>query len=393
MPVTFDSFLPDSGGIATKMVLFGKNFGNDPSLINVYFNKKKATVVGVSDDIMYVLTPRQPGELSDISIVIGTDSVVCAEKQFKYLLSTNVLPYAGVVDANGNGGFKDGPIGEAMFESPRFIHCDLDDNLFISDNENRVRLVSPQLGQVITLADNIARPVGGCTSTDGERVYIGAYVWKASANDRRVYCFDPERQWNPYVIPTGIPASDVDWVSSIAIDEDDVIYFGAENGHLFKVDTKNDQWDYLHQNATRNGDYVYVAYSQIDRRVYVATRDESKIYYYDLKTGEFNYLAGSSKGHNDGPGDEAQFNTIGQIAVDLDGNLIVADRFNHVVRMVRPDGFTSTLAGQPGTAGYLNGLPENALFHEPYGVCVSPTTGAIYVSDKNNYRIRKIVIE
>jgi len=60
---------------------------------------------------------------------------------------------------------------------------------------------------------------------------------------------------------------------------------------------------------------------------------------------------------------------------------------------VRPDGFTSTIAGIPGQTGYMNGVPEQSLFSSPYGVCVSPVDGAIYVCDMNNYRIRKIVIE
>ena len=195
------------------------------------------------------------------------------------------------------------------------------------------------------------------------------------------------------MVPTNIPRDRVDWVSQLAIDEDEILYFGAENGDLFKVDTKTGEWGYLAQGVTRSGDYVYAAYSQKDRRVYIATRYENKIYYFDLKTNEFKFLAGSSRGHNDGPGDEAQFSTPTQIAVDLDGNLIVADRDNHVIRMVRPDGYTSTIAGVPGERGYMNGIPEKSLFSSPYGVCVSPVDGAIYVADMGNYRIRRIMIE
>ncbi len=392
-PVVFNNFLPDSGGISTKMVLLGENFGNDPSIIKVYFNKRKASVVGAANDLIYVMVPRQPGDLSDISIVVGNDSVSLKSKQFKYILTATVSQFAGVVDANGVGAFKDGSLDEAMLQSPRFIQCDWEGNIFLSDNEARIRLISAQTNQVITLADHIARPVGGCTSTDGKRVYFSAYVWRTSEQDRNVYCFDPDRQWNPYVVSTNIPRTQVDWVSQLAIDEDEILYFGAENGNLFKVDTKTGEWDYLAMGATRNGDYVYAAYSQIDRRVYIATRDECKVYYFDLKTNEFKFLSGSTRGHKDGPGDEAQFNTPTQIAVDLDGNLIVADRSNHVIRMVRPDGFTSTIAGNPGVSGYMNGNPEQALFSSPYGVCVSPVDGAIYVSDLGNYRIRKLIIE
>lgn len=392
-PISFNSFIPDSGGVAAKTILIGSNFGCDPSIVKVYFNEKRASVIGVANEAIHVLVPRQPGTLSNISIVIGKDSVSCKTKQFLYKFSATVLPLAGIVPPDGVTDFKDGSFAEAMFKSPRFIQCDKDDNLFVSDNENRVRLVSQELGYVMTLADNIARPVGGCTSTDGKRIYFSAYVWKNNASDRNVFCFDPDRQWIPVVVPTGIPRDKVDWVSQLAIDENDILYFGAENGNLFAVDIRKGTYRYLKQGATRNGDYVYTAYSQKDRRVYFATRDESRIYYFDLKTDEFKLLAGSTKGHKDGPGGEAQFKIPTQIAVDPDGNLIVADRGNHVIRMVRPDGFTSTLAGIPEKAGYMNGVPEKSLFNEPYGVCVSPTTGVIYVSDSKNFRIRKLIIE
>lgn len=388
-----NTFLPDSGGLATKMTISGENFGNDPSKIKVYFNEKPAAVVGAEEDLIYVITPRQPGELSDITVVIGSDSVVHTDKQFKYLLSATVSTHAGVVTPDGNGDYKDGVLSEAMFKSPRFVFCDIENNVFVTDNEQYVRLISEETDQVMTLADHIARPVGGCVSTDGKRVYVSAYVWRSSTADRSIYLFDPDKQWNPVVVPTYIPRTDVDWVSQMAIDEDDNIYFGAENGNFFKVDTKKGTWEVLHKGVIRSGDYSYSAYSKKHRRVYVSTRNACDISYYDLDTGEYKHLAGGGRGYNDGPGDEAQFNNLSQIAVDLDGNVIVADRNNHCIRMIRPDGFTSTVAGVAGTKGYMNGDPAISLFADPYGVCVSPADGAIYVADSDNYRIRKIVIE
>ncbi len=59
-------------------------------------------------------------------------------------------------------------------------------------------------------------------------------------------------------------------------------------------------------------------------------------------------LAGSSegeRGHHDGPAHEARFKHPTGVAVDGDGNVIVVDRQNNVVRKVSPDGTVSTLAG------------------------------------------------
>lgn len=44
------------------MILNGSNFGTDLNNIQVYFNKKKAAVIGSLGDKLYVITPRRPGE-------------------------------------------------------------------------------------------------------------------------------------------------------------------------------------------------------------------------------------------------------------------------------------------------------------------------------------------
>ena len=50
-------------------------------------------------------------------------------------------------------------------------------------------------------------------------------------------------------------------------------------------------------------------------------------------------LAGSgSAGFADGAGAAAQFNNLRGVAVDGEGNFIVADSYNHRVRKIAPDG-------------------------------------------------------
>ena len=76
------------------------------------------------------------------------------------------------------------------------------------------------------------------------------------------------------------------------------------------------------------------------------------------------------------------------MAVDGDGNIIVADRRNHRIRKISPDGNVSTLAGS-GSADWGDGQGTQAHFHCPYGVAVDGE-GNIIVAD-GNQRIRKIV--
>lgn len=55
--------------------------------------------------------------------------------------------------------------------------------------------------------------------------------------------------------------------------------------------------------------------------------------------------AANSSGSNDGPADQARFNETAGVAIDTAGNIFVADRLNHVIRKITPQGQVSTLAG------------------------------------------------
>jgi DNA-binding beta-propeller fold protein YncE len=96
-----------------------------------------------------------------------------------------------------------------------------------------------------------------------------------------------------------------------------------------------------------------------------------------------------------------QINAPGNIAVDVTGNLYIADMANHRIRFVPKASGTSfgqamianniyTIAGN-GTSGYLadNVAATSTRINNPYGLCVDPN-GNITIADKNNHRIRFI---
>ena len=105
--------------------------------------------------------------------------------------------------------------------------------------------------------------------------------------------------------------------------------------------------------------------------------------------GNVTTLAGSGiRGYQDGPAATARFFDARGMTFDGAGNLLIADRAGHRIRMLTPAGVVSTVAGT-GTAGFLDGPAAQARFNGPQGLAVDGA-GNIYVSDTQNHRLRRI---
>jgi len=94
-------------------------------------------------------------------------------------------------------------------------------------------------------------------------------------------------------------------------------------------------------------------------------------------------------GFNDGEALSSRFFNPHGIAVDGEGNIYIADRYNHTVRKLSVAGMVTTIAGKAGFSGSQDGQGETARFNEPWGLCVSED-GVIYVADTKNNKIRRV---
>ena len=107
-----------------------------------------------------------------------------------------------------------------------------------------------------------------------------------------------------------------------------------------------------------------------------------------ISTGAVTTLAGTgSSGSANGTGTSASFNYPSGITTD-GTNLYVADRYNYLIRkIVISTGVVTTIAGT-GSSGFANGTGTSAIFNQPRGVTTDGTN--LYVADRINHLIRKI---
>jgi DNA-binding beta-propeller fold protein YncE len=136
------------------------------------------------------------------------------------------------------------------------------------------------------------------------------------------------------------------------------------------------------------GTYLFVADSgnQCIRRISLSTDDVS------TPAGDAGIV-----GDDDGGGNFAQFNYPSGIVIDSTGtNLYIVDTGNHLIRKMTglydTTSSVTTLAGSAGNSGFQNGTNgTSALFDTPTYITLD-SFGNLFVTDKNNNCIRKIVI-
>ena len=122
-------------------------------------------------------------------------------------------------------------------------------------------------------------------------------------------------------------------------------------------------------------------------------------------SGNLSKYAGTGvAGYKNGGPTNAQFNRPTAVAIDLSGNLYVADTLNNAIRIVErniihdPSGNTVGIQGIVGTlVGNLIDTPPTstnigtgALLKRPQGVAVD-SSGCVYISDTGNHRICKVI--
>jgi YVTN family beta-propeller protein len=132
----------------------------------------------------------------------------------------------------------------------------------------------------------------------------------------------------------------------------------------------------------------------VSGNLFLAQDGQSAIRRVDAKTGTISTVAGNGANGFDGDGGPATEAVLGNpqgVVVDAAGNILIADTSNNRIRRVNSvTGFISTIAGN-GTAGFAGdgGLASAAVLNTPQGLALD-ATGNLFFVDSGNYRIRRV---
>jgi sugar lactone lactonase YvrE len=352
-------------------------------------------------------------------LAVGPDGNIYVADQSNHLIR-KVTP-AGVVTTiagnPGTSGFADGTGTDTQFNYPTGLAVDASGNIYVADQGNHsIRKVTPA-GIVTTLAGNPVStgPADG-TGTDAQFLYPYDV---AIGLDGNIYVADKENHSIRKITPAGVVTT-IAGNPGVAGNADgtgtDALFYNpsgltvAANGDIYVADTNNQ----LIRKITPGGVVSrFVGSPQIYghadgdtsiRATFNYIRDfaitqNGDIYVADTynhcirkisSSGVVTTIGGSTYGFADGTGTNSQFWNPCGVAVDTSGNIYVADTSSNSIRKVTPGGVVTTLAGNPtGVYGADNGTGTNATFNNPSGLAIGPD-GNIYVADQGNQLIRKI---
>jgi len=287
-------------------------------------------------------------------------------------------PLVTTLAGNGVGGFADGtggPSGTAEFAWPWGVAVDAAGNVYVADfNNNRIRKIAPG-GNVTTLAGNGAQGyadgTGGPTGTAEFQNPTGVTV-DMSGN---VYVADG---WNDSIRKIDASAN----VTTVA---------GNPNAGYTPAGVDGTGGP----NGTATFGLPHGIVWAVSGNLFVGDYDDYRARKID-PGGNVTTLAGNGvEGFADGTAGRngaAEFNLLWGVAVDVAGNVYVADTQNNRIRMIDPSATTVTTVAGNGAGSYADGSggPDgSAEFFHPTGIAAQPD-GTLYVADSANNRIRKI---
>ena len=304
-----------------------------------------------------------------------------------------VTLFAGVV---GVAGSTDGPPAQALFSYPRGITVDGNDNLLVADGGGVRKIFSN--GVVTTVAGNLGSVTSVAINSAGT-IYAAGYKTVVKISQGTV---------TPLVLAPGLAGTlylAVDTSSNLYIGDsatggpelessgNAVVYRLAPNGTLstlISLAPPSTRGAFsLNGLATDPAGNVYASNSTY----YFSNTQNSGLLYTGntvmkiSPNGLATVVAGvlGQTGSSDETGALALFNNPKGLAVDPQGNIVVADSGNNTIRRISPSARVTTLAGNAPPAAPVDGTGSAARFVEITGLA-SDKLGRFAVIERSAVR-------
>lgn len=414
LPIIVSNIGPEKGGLGTRVVVSGSNFGNDPKKIKLFFNSKESLILKVQSNSIYAMVPKQPGEISTVKVVIedGIDAngnptykeETLKDKQFKYNIKATVNTISGKV---GESVDKDGSALEARFGRP--VMLDVNDEgmlLIVDDNGGKIKMQSIQDQKVTSVHSVTAWQASfnldftkyyAVLRGSGSRPLLCVSLSKQSNWQEAESIYDQKNEKGEYI------AGNYNYYGLAA--DDKYVYMMASSGtRLIRINQETRKVELIGENLDQDS-WAHIAYNKKNGYLYITAENRGRLYRLNpyhtpvgrttpwITQAEIEHIVGIGVGAaKEGNGKAAQLGTVEGCAADNEGNVYLADYKNHVIWKVDEEFNATIFAGVPGQSGYKDGKPKESLFNSPYDVTASPD-GILYVADTYNYVIRCIAIQ
>jgi len=342
--------------------------------------------------------------LPSVASISTTIEVPQLSKEVQGIVST----FAG----NGTRGHAEGGRNEAMFSNPSGITLDSLGNCYVTDSDNhKIRRIT-KYGIVTTIAGS-----GAKGNTDGvdNQASFNAPVGIVMDQEGNLFVADQENHKIRKITKEGTVSTiagngsegftnaigthaKFSYPWGIALDVQKNIFVADCANHRIRKSTPDGFVSTIAGNGSEGCVDGTGSQAKFNYPKGIALDSEGNIFVADsfnhrirkvTVQGDVITLAGSSKGYEDGVGTLAMFNHPSGIALGESGNLLVIDEFNHIIRKVTQKGEVSTVAGSCSN-GYKDEIGSIAQFSYPRGVAVD-CDGVLFVVDQCNNRIRKVM--
>ena len=421
-PIVISDFYPDSGGIATPMIITGKNFGTDTTGLALWYvdedgGRHRGGLVSSNGEKLYCYVPAGLTYKRNIKLEVtranGADTIKGAgSRDFKYITQTAVTTIVGTQTSDAHA-TKIDKLLTSNLSAPGYLCVDNENNIFIVQHRFDDSFKANGSDAFIECRDEKNENVGGMVlkadlkrdqisilqvnSKKDEKINAPAYstldgyegVYVPDDNGRKYYSLLKAQGYavhkQQFINPNGYANLDQsNWKYCFVINKNDqMIYSVMFKGQLIRINPKTRKAELLLKRVGKDGPKgdggsdAFCTFSPTQpNRLFISFTDAHQIWYVDVDqlsdkdsltyAGE-PYAGISSfgtvnvtegKGWEDGALKNAKFCYPRQMTFTKDGKLYIADSGNHCIRMI------DTTLGKNARVTTPIGVPQSAGFQD-----------------------------